>query len=1381
MMIMMILSIMSFHHYENGNASESVISTRVNSRNGTIGPILILNDSAFDQKAAEMNWTGNGSEADPYMIEDLDLNANGSGYGIGISTTYNFTISNCSIRKADGGGAPLGAISILSGNGTIMDCRINSSGYGIRSLSPCRIINNTIFDCHNGLWILNDDNEIFGNLIVDGANHAIHFQGDDSLIKENTVRNWDYGIYLIGGERNRVQDNSITNIDDHGIRLDSSHDNTVIDNYAANNDDGIFLKYGSSNNRISNNSIVSCEEGIYIFDAIHNEFYGNEMFNCSFYFENERDNFVSHTIPDNNTVGGKPVYYLGGSDYEGWVVPSNVGQWIVWEATNLSIYYSDILEGSAGIFLYHCDWIKINHTRISNQVYEGVNAYRCRHLRIESINISRCDTGILLTQCYNSTSENCEINECREGLQIADSSLTSITESSFRDCDYGIRTKPGYKPDLTISRNEIVGVFSTMIHSESSEVKIFENEFISDGSTKTGIRIMDSFSNVSSNEFTGIVTAIKDEGNRNNISQNLISKCERGIELYGYKNKVGFNQIENIEGGFGIIDSGDQNVIMKNTIIDDDDIGILLSGSVYSSLFSNELIGTSIDLFDIDPELEILISPNNTINGKPVIFYQEMDLKDIEIDPEGGEYIFLACRNGILEDVENSGGILNVLIYGCQSIKLANCSFSGKGIGIKSFKSDGVHIAGSNFSGLETGISMMNSDEMMIKNCIFEQIIETAINISSGSDSRIENCLFNGTEISIHMVNSRENMIHGNLFREGEKGVILSLNSESNRIENNGFLENADIPITVFSGKFNRIENNAFVNNGRFILDPAEMHIDEENTYVHGNYYWNHTKPDSDSDGKVDLPYDRIPGKGNISDSEPIVYLPHSLLGAPTGTDSEQFMDDIIISWLQPTSVNPNTPLLGYTIRRLKTDNTTPASWVLADVTNFVDREPGEDGQLLYSIQARSILGEGAPVYEIVELNRSPLLVHFEIANGSVFDRRNVTVSWYSNREWSRITHLDLFLDGEKLDTNGTPKKWSFSLEKTGWHELSVIIRDGRGYSGRNDISFFCDWIIPRVSLARQMNWTNDLAGFHWNATDNMGIENIWYEVHNMSHLSLEDIPDYVPEGRFEIIKDGEIPVYSNNISLDLPQGNFSFVIFVRDLAGNIAVDNIAIGVDKTAPEILDLYPANEGVDIDSTIWIRFSEFIETSTISFEIDGTSGKWYVRENNTYEFVPFQELDDFTVYNAIFRGRDRAGNRVNATWSFKTVKDPLKTTTVTGRIVDQDGNPITEARIKLGNVKMAETSPDGSFTIDLKEGNYQFNISKEGYINATFSIDVPYRGGPLDLGTITMESLENEEEREDPPYIVFALGIGLIITTVIIAISAFTRKGGPLDEE
>jgi hypothetical protein len=407
--------------------------------------------------------------------------------------------------------------------------------------------------------------------------------------------------------------------------------------------------------------------------------------------------------------------------------------------------------------------------------------------------------------------------------------------------------------------------------------------------------------------------------------------------------------------------------------------------------------------------------------------------------------------------------------------------------------------------------------------------------------------------------------------------------------------------------------------------------------------------------------------------------------------------------------------------------------------------------------------------------------LYFDQGNASIFDRSNVTISWHSNRDWTSITHLDIFLDGMKIDTNGTPKERLFSLEEMGWHELSVVIRDGRGFTGRSNFSFFCDWKSPEAQLIGQGKWTNDLARFHWNATDNIGIDNIRFEVYNMTRLRLEDIPEYGPEEMFNLTTEGNILVDRNNISLDLPEGNYSFVLIVSDLAGNKAVDSIAVGVDRTDPRILELYPAYEGVGRDTAVWIKVSEYLDPSTITFEINGTSGKWYSRENDTYEFVPHQELDDFTIHNPIFGGEDRAGNRINASWSFITSKDPLKTTTATGRVVDKDGDPLSEVGIYLVDMKMTETSSDGSFTMELREGRYSFNVSKEGYINSTFTLEVPYGGGPLDLGTITMESLEEDEERGDPPYLVFALGIGLILITVIIAISAFTRKGGPLDEE
>ncbi len=1369
-------------------------------RTGAIGPILMMNDTAFDQKALEMGWGGNGSEEDPYMITDLIIDANRTGYGIAISTSYSFIINNCTVMKADGGGSPIGGIAILSGNGTITGCTVNSSGYGIRALDTCRIIGNTILDCHNGLWLYSDGMTVIGNNMIDGKNHAIHYGGNNSLFLDNTVDNWDFGLYLMGSYDNRIENNTMINIDDHGIRLDNSHNNTVIGNYAAHNDDGVFLKYGSSKNRILNNTIEDCEEGLYVFDGSFNEFYGNKMFRCSFFLEMIRDNFATQIIPENNTVGGKPVYFIGNMDYGGWVVPLVVGQWIVWEASNLSIYYSDINGGTAGIILFDCTRTLINKSRISDQVYYGVLADSCDNITITNTTVSEVGiAGVHFHGCRDVEITEGEFNNGTDSISLSKVDRSFVSGCSIVNGNDGVRILEECE-NITVSDNEISGSFFRGIAVYSDQCTISRNNIYSSGSPSSGIYIKGWGCIIDDNQVLDIKKGIEFDiySRYGSAYGNSVSGCEKGIMSSGSYTNISDNRISDINGGFGIVDSGSTNMIMENRIEDDGDPGILLERFASSMVYSNELIHTSIDLYDIiGSSSNIKIPENNTVDGKPVRFYNGLDLEGTEMKKDGGQYILLNCVDGVIEDMKMDTGSINVLLSRSRDLLIRNCSFTSNNIGISGHNSWRVTVVDSEFHDLNSGILVNGDRSWEIKDCRFHDITETSVNLSNIGECTIDSCLFNGSREGLSLLATDDSMIMNNMFREGDRGIILDIDSESNRIQYNGFMENGDIPISVLSGRFNRIEKNAFVNNGRFITHPADLYINEKTTKVLNNYYWNHTSPDLDHDGKVDLPYDIIPGKGNLSDIEPSVDLPYGILGSPTGPDSEQFMDRVIISWSPPNSANPFAPVLGYTVRRIGGGDTNPISWVIGPVEAFIDVDPGPENEVLYSIQARSVLGEGLPVYEIAILNRTQLGVFFEMEDGEVLNTRMVNVSWTSSMEWSHITHVELYLDNESVPLNGTPRERTIELDEMGWHVLTVSIRDNRGFNAIGSISFYSDWQAPQVELIPQMNWTNDLAEFVWNSTDNMEVVGTWYEVWNMTDLSLEEIADYdlemnyyqheitrngvIPPPPLQRILDGRVEDGYNNISIELPEGNFSFVIIVYDLSGNSAIGHIPIGVDRTSPMIISIHPTGVIVGYDEEVKIEVSEQLSPLSIYFNLSGLQGDWVEVRNNTYQFIIDGDLGDNSEFNIVFYGEDLAGNPISASWSFKTTKDPLRTTITVGRVTNENGDPLEGTKITVNGTDVAFSDSNGTFTIEISEGSYGLSFFKEGYRNASIIIEVPYGGGPYDVGSIELQSIDDNKENEDPPYLMFVLGIALILLTVFIAISAFTRKGGPLEEE
>jgi parallel beta-helix repeat protein len=118
----------------------------------------------------------------------------------------------------------------------------------------------------NGIVIERD------NVTLDGAGYTVTGSGSGNgttltdrsnvTIRNMTIKNFGFGIWLSSSSNNGISGNNITANSYYGIWLYSSSNNTITGNDMTNNIDGILL-YSSSNNSISGNNITNNYYGIY--------------------------------------------------------------------------------------------------------------------------------------------------------------------------------------------------------------------------------------------------------------------------------------------------------------------------------------------------------------------------------------------------------------------------------------------------------------------------------------------------------------------------------------------------------------------------------------------------------------------------------------------------------------------------------------------------------------------------------------------------------------------------------------------------------------------------------------------------------------------------------------------------------------------------------------------------------------------------------------------------------------------------------------------------------------------------------------------------------------------------------------------------------------
>lgn len=264
---------------------------------------------------AAMDWcSGNGSAADPYLLENITINAGSAPGGTGIwikdSKAVHFTIKNCIVYNGQHGlhleNTSLGTVMLCSFSGnTLAGIRLTASTTGNTITSnTCNEngqdgITASVNCSHNVIS--------FNNAIDNGLRGIILTQNSSwNLLEGNNVSDTrnvqDYGIYLSSSHHCVVRYATAASLVSYAIILSTSHNNTIEGSVASQSYHGIYLNGADGNLVRGNTCNQNTYNGIYIYS-------GSEFNTIS---DNEarlnNDHGVHVNYGDNNTVEGNRLH-----------------------------------------------------------------------------------------------------------------------------------------------------------------------------------------------------------------------------------------------------------------------------------------------------------------------------------------------------------------------------------------------------------------------------------------------------------------------------------------------------------------------------------------------------------------------------------------------------------------------------------------------------------------------------------------------------------------------------------------------------------------------------------------------------------------------------------------------------------------------------------------------------------------------------------------------------------------------------------------------------------------------------------------------------------------------------------------------------------------
>ncbi|MEA3558902.1 MAG: Ig-like domain-containing protein [Candidatus Thermoplasmatota archaeon] len=416
------------------------------------------------------------------------------------------------------------------------------------------------------------------------------------------------------------------------------------------------------------------------------------------------------------------------------------------------------------------------------------------------------------------------------------------------------------------------------------------------------------------------------------------------------------------------------------------------------------------------------------------------------------------------------------------------------------------------------------------------------------------------------------------------------------------------------------------------------------------------------------------------------------------------------------------------------------------------------DGRKTLWVKVSDLAGNTVMDSVVISLDTTPpTLTIISPVNGSSTRESSMSFNWTGSDNYMGLKRYFISIDGSNAVDVGLRTFHTFYGLEEGYHQVRIAAQDNAGNMKVINWTISVDTSDPSISV------TGLIDG----------------NVYGRSDINISWFSDYTGSllGNTTFMIDGNT-VLPNGTRLefsDLAEGNHTLNITVTDGAGNSEFVSISFTIDLTPPEILSFTPRGDEVSTDSDIGIIFSEKI--SVISFKFNNITIDGKLSEDGTIlTYTPPFDLNENSDNTVYVLSKDQGGHAVVKTWNFTTREFPSGEGLVRGRVVDENGDPVSGARVVLDDDTTVFTDENGYFEIKGSAGIHAVKIYVDGELVGTVNVQIPdgYRSVLDDI----------ELEGENKPIIGTAgtlmLIIGVIVILFIIAAYIMVRRKASEDE-